>query len=307
MAPDTIERISTLHDPALLRQQCYVDGNWTDADSGATHAVANPATGRAIGTVPVFLREETRRAIEAAERAWPAWRAKPAKERSVILRKWNDLMLANVDDLALILTTEQGKPLAESKGEVTIGAAYIEWFAEEAKRVYGDVIPTIGNDRRLVVTKQPIGVCGAITPWNFPCSMITRKVSPALAAGCTVVLKPANETPLTALALVALAEKAGVPKGVFNILTGNSSAIGKVLCEHPAVRFVGFTGSTAVGKILYQQASVGVKKLGLELGGNAPFVVFDDADIDAAVDGAMVSKYRNMGQTCVCANRIYAQ
>src|SRR5881392_1633695 len=307
MAPDTIERISMLKDPALLRRQCYVDGQWTDADSRATHAVVNPATGRAIGTVPVFLREETRRAIEAAERAWPSWRAKTAKARSTILRKWNDLILANVDDLALILTTEQGKPLAEAKGEVTIGAAYVEWFAEEARRIYGDVIPTIGNDRRLVVTKEPVGVCGAITPWNFPCSMITRKVSPALAAGCTVVIKPANETPLTALALVALAEKAGVPKGVFNILTGNSSAIGKVLCEHPAVRFVGFTGSTEVGKILYQQASVGVKKLGLELGGNAPFVVFDDADIDAAVDGAMVSKYRNMGQTCVCANRIYAQ
>ena len=225
MAPDTIERISTLHDPALLRQQCYVDGNWTDADSGATHAVANPATGRAIGTVPVFLRGETRRAIEAAERAWPAWRAKTAKERSTILRKWNDLILANVDDLALILTTEQGKPLAEAKGEVTIAAAYIEWFAEEAKRVYGDVIPTIGNDRRLVVIKQPVGVCAAITPWNFPTSMITRKVSPALAAGCTVVIKPAEATPYSALALAELAHRAGFPPGVLNIVTGKASAM----------------------------------------------------------------------------------
>src|SRR5690349_14463852 len=308
MPPDTLERSSLpVKDAALFRQQCYVDGRWLDADGGRTMDVVNPANGRIVGTAPVFGATETRAAIEAANRAWPAWRAKTAKERSAILRKWNDLMLAHVDDLALILTTEQGKPLAEAKGEVTIGAAYVEWFAEEAKRVYGDVIPTIGNDRRLVVTKEPVGVCGAITPWNFPCSMITRKVSPALAAGCTVVLKPANETPLTALALAVLAERAGLPKGVFNVLTGNSSAIGKVLCAHPAVRFVGFTGSTEVGKILYEQAAVGVKKLGLELGGNAPFVVFDDADIDAAVEGAMVSKYRNMGQTCVCANRIYAQ
>ena len=250
---------------------------------------------------------ETTQAVEAAERAFPAWAKLTAKQRSNILRKWFDLIIANREDIALILTSEQGKPLAEALGEVDIGGAYVEFFAEEARRVYGETIPTQRADARLLAIKQPIGVCGAITPWNFPASMITRKVSPALAAGCTVVLKPANETPLTALALVALAEKAGVPKGVFNILTGNSSAIGKVLCEHPAVRFVGFTGSTEVGKILYQQAAVGVKKLGLELGGNAPFVVFDDADIDAAVDGAIVSKYRNMGQTCVCANRIYAQ
>ena len=250
---------------------------------------------------------EATQAVEAAERAFPAWAKLTAKQRSNILRKWFDLIIANREDLALILTSEQGKPLAEALGEVDIGGAYVEFFAEEARRVYGETIPTQRPDARLLAIKQPIGVCGAITPWNFPCSMITRKVSPALAAGCTVVLKPANETPLTALALVALAEKAGVPKGVFNILTGNSSAIGKVLCEHPAVRFVGFTGSTEVGKILYQQAAVGVKKLGLELGGNAPFVVFDDADIDAAVEGAIVSKYRNMGQTCVCANRLYAQ
>ncbi|MGY4599917.1 succinate-semialdehyde dehydrogenase [Bradyrhizobium sp. GM22.5] len=223
------------------------------------------------------------------------------------MRKWFELIIANREDLALILTSEQGKPLAEALGEVDIGGAYVEFFAEEARRVYGETIPTQRPDARLLAIKQPIGVCGAITPWNFPNSMITRKVSPALAAGCTVVLKPANETPLSALALAALAERAGVPKGVFNIVTGDAAPIGKVLCEHPAVRFVGFTGSTAVGKILYRQASVGVKRLGLELGGNAPFVVFDDADIDAAVDGAIVSKYRNMGQTCVCANRIYAQ
>ena len=250
---------------------------------------------------------EATQAVEAAERAFPAWAKLTAKQRSNILRKWFELIIANREDLALILTSEQGKPLAEALGEVDIGGAYVEFFAEEARRVYGETIPSQRPDARLLAIKQPIGVCGAITPWNFPNSMITRKVSPALAAGCTVVLKPANETPLSALALAVLAEKAGVPKGVFNILTGNSSAIGKVLCEHPAVRFVGFTGSTEVGKILFQQAAVGVKKLGLELGGNAPFVVFDDADIDAAVDGAMVSKYRNMGQTCVCANRIYAQ
>ena len=305
MAPDTIERISMLKDPALLRQQCYVDGQWTEADSRATHAVVNPATGRAIGKVPVFLREETRRAIEAAERAWPAWRAKTAKERSAILRKWNDLILANVDDLALILTTEQGKPLAEAKGEVTIGAAYIEWFAEEAKRIYGDVIPTIGNDRRLVVIKQPVGVCAAITPWNFPTSMITRKVSPALAAGCTVVIKPAEATPYSALALAELAHRAGFPPGVLNIVTGKASAIGAEMCANPTVRKLSFTGSTEIGRLLMQQVAPTVKKISLELGGNAPFIVFDDADLDAAAEGAIVSKYRNSGQTCVCANRFF--
>jgi succinate-semialdehyde dehydrogenase/glutarate-semialdehyde dehydrogenase len=293
-----------LKDPSLLREQCYIDGAWSGA--GAT-AVTNPANGLELGKVPKMGTAETTQAVEAAARAFPAWAKLTAKQRSNIMRKWFELIIANREDLALILTSEQGKPLAEALGEVDIGAAYVEFFAEEARRVYGETIPTQRADARLIAIKQPIGVCGAITPWNFPNSMITRKVSPALAAGCTVVLKPANETPFSALALVALAEKAGVPKGVFNVLTGNASAIGKVLCEHPAVRFVGFTGSTEVGKILYQQAAVGVKKLGLELGGNAPFIVFDDADIDAAVEGAMVSKYRNMGQTCVCANRLYVQ
>jgi succinate-semialdehyde dehydrogenase/glutarate-semialdehyde dehydrogenase len=293
-----------LKDPSLLRDLCYIDGAWVGA---AATSVTNPATGIELAKVPNMGTAEATQAVEAAERAFPAWAKFTAKQRSNILRKWFDLIVANRDDIALILTSEQGKPLAEALGEVDIGAAYVEFFAEEARRVYGETIPTQRPDARLMAIRQPIGVCGAITPWNFPCSMITRKVSPALAAGCTVVLKPADETPLTAFALVALAEKAGLPKGVFNILTGHASDIGKVLCEHPAVRFVGFTGSTAVGKILYRQASVGVKRLGLELGGNAPFVVFDDADIDAAVDGAMVSKYRNMGQTCVCANRIYAQ
>src|SRR4051812_15471677 len=293
-----------LKDPSLLREQGYIDGAWVGTP---TFAVNNPATGIELAKIAQLGADDTTKAVEAAERAFPSWAKLTAKQRSNILRKWFDLIIANREDLALILTSEQGKPLTEALGEIDIGGAYVEFFAEEARRVYGETIPTQRADARLLAIKQPIGVCGAVTPWNFPSSMITRKVSPALAAGCTVVLKPANETPLTALALVVLAEKAGVPKGVFNVLTGKSSEIGKVLCEHPAVRFVGFTGSTEVGKILYQQASVGVKKLGLELGGNAPFVVFDDADIDAAVDGAMVSKYRNMGQTCVCANRLYAQ
>jgi succinate-semialdehyde dehydrogenase/glutarate-semialdehyde dehydrogenase len=305
MAPDAIERISALKDPALLRQQCYVDGQWRDADNGATRPVVNPATGQSIGTAPLFGAAETRRAIEAADRAWPAWRAKTAKERSAILRKWNDLMLAHADDLALILTSEQGKPLAESKGEVTIGAAYIEWFAEEAKRIYGDVIPTIGNDRRLVVVKQPVGVCAAITPWNFPCSMITRKVAPALAAGCTVVIKPAEATPYSAFALAELAHRAGFPAGVLNVITGGASAIGGEMCANPLVRKLSFTGSTQVGRLLMQQVAPTIKKLSLELGGNAPFIVFDDADLDAAADGAIISKFRNAGQTCVCANRLF--
>ena len=293
-----------LKDPSLLREHCYIDGAWVGTPA---HPVNNPASGVEIAKVPQMTAADATRAVEAAERAFPAWAKFTAKQRSNILRKWFELIIANREDLALILTSEQGKPLAEALGEVDIGGAYVEFFAEEARRVYGETIPTQRADARLLAIKQPIGVCGAITPWNFPNSMITRKVSPALAAGCTVVLKPANETPLSALALAALAEKAGVPKGVFNVITGDAPPIGKVLCEHPAVRFVGFTGSTEVGKILYRQASVGVKRLGLELGGNAPFVVFDDADIDAAVEGAMVSKYRNMGQTCVCANRIYAQ
>ena len=313
MSPTAAARTSTppasslrdrLKDPSLLRDRCYIDGAWIGTPA---NPVTNPVNGVELAKVPKMSTAEATQAVEAAERAFPAWAKFTAKQRSNILRKWFDLIIANREDLALILTSEQGKPLTESLGEIDISGAYVEFFAEEARRVYGETIPTQRADARLLAIKQPIGVCGAITPWNFPSSMITRKVSPALAAGCTVVIKPANETPLSALALAALAEKAGVPKGVFNVLTGNSSAIGKVLCEHPAVRFIGFTGSTEVGKILYQQASVGVKKLGLELGGNAPFIVFDDADIDAAVEGAMVSKYRNMGQTCVCANRIYAQ
>ena len=293
-----------LKDPSLLRDRCYIDGAWIGTPATS---VTNPVNGIELAKVPRMSTDEATAAVEAAERAFPAWAKLTAKERSNIMRRWFELIVANRDDVALILTSEQGKPLAEARGEVDIGAAYVEFYAEEARRVYGETIPSQRADARLLAIRQPIGVCGAITPWNFPCSMITRKVSPALAAGCTVVLKPANETPLTALALAALAERAGIPKGVFNVLTGNSSAIGKVLCAHPAVRFVGFTGSTEVGKILYEQAAVGVKKLGLELGGNAPFIVFDDADVDAAVDGAIVSKYRNMGQTCVCANRIYAQ
>jgi succinate-semialdehyde dehydrogenase/glutarate-semialdehyde dehydrogenase len=306
MPPDTIDRITpTLKDPSLLRQQCYVDGRWIDADDEKTMDVVDPATGRTIGTAPWCTAPETRRAIDAANRAWPAWKAKTAKERSVILRKWNDLMLANADDLALILTTEQGKPLAEAKGEVTIGAAYVEWFAEEARRVYGDVIPTIGSDRRLVVTKEPVGVCGAITPWNFPCSMITRKVSPALAAGCTVVIKPAEATPYSAFALAELAQRAGFPPGVLNVITGDAPAIGGELTSNPTVRKLSFTGSTEVGRLLMKQVAPTIKKISLELGGNAPFIVFDDADLDAAAEGAIVSKYRNAGQTCVCANRLF--
>ena len=295
----------TLKDPKLFRSLCYVDGAWSGADGGRTFAVTNPADGAQIGTVPDLGAAETRRAIEAAERALPAWRAKTGKERSAILRKWNDLILAALDDLALLLTTEQGKPLAEAKGEIQIGAAYVEWFAEEAKRIYGDTIPTPWADRRIVVIKQPVGVCAAITPWNFPHSMITRKVAPALAAGCTVVLKPAEQTPYSALALAELAERAGFPKGVLNILTGDAPAIGGELCANPAVRKVSFTGSTEVGRLLMKQSAPTIKKISLELGGNAPFIVFDDADLDAAAEGAIVSKFRNSGQTCVCANRLF--
>jgi len=308
MAPnDTHDRKSSLalKDPTLLRQQCYLGGRWADAASGATRAVVNPATGATLGTAPRMGAAETRSAIEAAAAAWPAWRVKTAKERSGILRAWFALMMANVDDLALILTSEQGKPLAESKGEVTIGAAYVEWFAEEAKRVYGDVIPTIGNDRRLVVVKEPVGVCAAITPWNFPSSMITRKVAPALAAGCTVVIKPAEATPYSALALAELAHRAGFPPGVLNVITGDARAIGGEMCANALVRKLSFTGSTEVGRLLMQQVAPTIKKISLELGGNAPFIVFDDADLDAAAEGAIVSKYRNAGQTCVCTNRFF--
>ncbi|HEX5129241.1 MAG TPA: aldehyde dehydrogenase family protein, partial [Usitatibacter sp.] len=294
-----------LKDSKLFRDQAFVDGQWCEADGKKRFDVDNPADGSVVGSVPDMGTAETRRAIEAANAALPAWRALPAKERSRILRKWFDLIVANADDLALILTTEQGKPLAEAKGEIVYGASFVEWFAEEAKRVYGDVIPSPTNDRRLIVLKQPIGVVAAITPWNFPNAMITRKVSPGLAAGCTVVLKPAEQTPFSAL---ALAERAGVPKGVLNIVTGSDApAIGKELCANPIVRKLTFTGSTEVGRILMRQGADTIKKLSLELGGNAPFIVFDDADLDAAVEGALASKYRNAGQTCVCANRLYVQ
>jgi succinate-semialdehyde dehydrogenase/glutarate-semialdehyde dehydrogenase len=296
-----------LKDSQLFREQCFVDGLWVEADSHARIGVDNPTDGSMVGSVPDMGVAETKRAIAAAQAALPGWRALPAKERSAILRRWFDLMVANADDLALLLTTEQGKPLAEAKGEIAYGASFVEWFAEEAKRVYGDVIPSPTNDKRLIVIKQPIGVVGAITPWNFPNAMITRKVSPGLAAGCTIVLKPAEQTPFSALALAELAARAGFPKGVLNIITGDAPAIGKELCTNPVVRKITFTGSTEVGRILMRQSADQVKKLGLELGGNAPFIVFDDADLDAAAAGAIVSKYRNNGQTCVCANRIYVQ
>jgi succinate-semialdehyde dehydrogenase/glutarate-semialdehyde dehydrogenase len=296
-----------LKDPSLLRQQAYIDGAWCDAVEGNMITVHNPATGEQLGTVPRMGAQETLRAIDAANAAWPAWRKKSAKERAAILRKWNDLMLENADDLALIMTAEQGKPLAESKGEIAYAASFLEWFAEEGKRVAGETLASPWPDRRVVVTKEPIGVCAAITPWNFPAAMITRKVGPALAAGCPMVLKPAELTPFSALALAALAERAGVPKGVFSVVTGDAKAIGGEMTANPTVRKLSFTGSTAVGRLLMEQCAPTIKKLSLELGGNAAFVVFDDADIDAAVEGAIASKYRNAGQTCVCANRLYVQ
>ncbi|TFW25528.1 NAD-dependent succinate-semialdehyde dehydrogenase [Massilia arenosa] len=296
-----------LNDPSLLRHQCFIDGAWCDADGGATVEVRNPATGQPLGQVPHMGAAETRRAIDAANAAWPAWRKKSAKERAAILRKWNDLILQNAEDLAVIMTSEQGKPLAESRGEITYAASFIEWFAEEGKRVAGDTLPSPWPDRRVVVTREPVGVCAAITPWNFPAAMITRKVGPALAAGCPIVVKPAELTPYSAFALAVLAERAGVPRGVFSVLTGDAQAIGAEMCANPTVRKLSFTGSTAVGRILMQQCAPTIKKLSLELGGNAPFIVFDDADLDAAVDGAIASKYRNSGQTCVCANRLYVQ
>ncbi|MES2758261.1 MAG: NADP-dependent succinate-semialdehyde dehydrogenase [Pseudomonadota bacterium] len=296
-----------LKDPSLLRQQAFIDGEWCDADDGTTITVTNPATGETVGTAPHMGAAETRRAIDAANAAWPAWRKKSAKERSAVLRKWHDLMLENADDLALIMTAEQGKPLPEAKGEVGYAASFFEWFAEEAKRIEGDTLQSPWPDRRLVVTREPIGVCAAITPWNFPAAMITRKVGPALAAGCPIVVKPAELTPFSAFALAVLAERAGVPKGVFSVITGDSKAIGLEMTSNPVVRKVSFTGSTQVGRILMQQSAPTIKKLSLELGGNAPFIVFDDADIDAAVEGAIASKYRNAGQTCVCANRLYVQ
>ena len=299
-----------LKDMALLRYRGYIDGRWQAADSGRMFAVTNPASGEIVVEVADMGVAETRRAIDAAAQALPAWKAKTAKERALILRRWHDLLLAHADDIALLMTTEQGKPLAEARGEVVYGASFVEWFAEEGKRAYGDWIPTVANDRRLLTIKQPIGVCAAITPWNFPLAMITRKVAPGLAVGCTFVIKPAEATPLTALAAVALAELAGVPAGVINVVVGNgdkSPEIGLELCTNPMVRKVSFTGSTEVGRILLRQSADTIKKLSLELGGNAPFIVFDDADLDAAVEGAIASKYRNAGQTCVCANRIYVQ
>src|SRR5512138_2918790 len=299
--------VPSLKDPKLFRDRAYVDGAWTEADGGGRFDVDNPADRSVLGSVPNMGAAETKRAIDAANAALPAWRALPAKQRSKILRKWFDLIVANADDLALLLTTEQGKPLAEAKGEIMYGASFVEWFAEEGKRVYGDVIPTPSNDRRIIAIKQPIGVVAAITPWNFPTAMITRKVAPGLAVGCTFVLKPAEQTPFSALALAELAERAGIPKGVLNIVTGDPVAIGKELCASPIVRKVTFTGSTEVGRILMRQSADTIKKMSLELGGNAPFIVFDDADLDAAAEGALASKYRNAGQTCVCANRIYVQ
>ncbi|WP_207884116.1 NADP-dependent succinate-semialdehyde dehydrogenase [Pseudomonas sp. 30_B] len=296
-----------LKDPTLFRQQAYIDGAWVDADNGQTVQVSNPATHEIIGSVPMMGAAETRRAIEAADKALPAWRALTAKERANKLRRWFDLMIENQDDLARLMTIEQGKPLAEAKGEIAYAASFLEWFGEEAKRVYGDMIPGHQPDKRLMVIKQPIGVTAAITPWNFPSAMITRKAGPALAAGCTMVLKPALQTPYSALALAELAERAGIPKGVFSVVTGNAGAIGGELTGNPIVRKLTFTGSTEIGRQLMAECAKDIKKVSLELGGNAPFIVFDDADLDAAVEGALVSKYRNNGQTCVCANRLYIQ
>ncbi|HJT11869.1 MAG TPA: NADP-dependent succinate-semialdehyde dehydrogenase [Dongiaceae bacterium] len=297
----------SLKDPSLFRQQCYINGQWADADSGKTIDVTNPATGEVLGTIPNMGTAETRRAIEAANAAWAGWRKKTAKERANILRKLFNLMMENQEDLGVLMTAEQGKPMAESKGEIAYAASFIEWFAEEGKRTYGDVIPAHQPDKRIVVTKEPVGVVAAITPWNFPSAMITRKAGPALAAGCPIVLKPATQTPFSALALAELAHRAGVPAGVFNVVTGSATQIGGEMTANPIVRKLTFTGSTEIGKILLEQCAKTVKKTSMELGGNAPFIVFDDADLDAAVEGAIMSKYRNTGQTCVCANRILVQ
>ena len=296
-----------LKDPKLFREACYINGQWVGADSNQTIDVTNPATGDVLGTVPKMGADETRAAIEAANEAYPAWRAKTAKERAAILRKWFDLMMENQEDLARMMTAEQGKPLKESMGEIVYAASFIEWFAEEGKRVYGDTIPQHAPGKRIVVTKEPIGVCAAITPWNFPAAMITRKCGPALAAGCTMVVKPATATPYSALALAELGERAGIPAGVFSVVTGSSGAIGGEMTSNPIVRKLTFTGSTEIGKLLMEQCAGTVKKTSMELGGNAPFIVFNDADIDEAVEGAMASKFRNTGQTCVCANRLLVQ
>jgi len=296
-----------LADPTLLKQQCYLNGHWQNADSGETIAVTNPATGQVIGTIPKMGTQETRRAIEAANGAFPAWRAMTARERAIILRRWFELMLTHQEDLAVIMTAEQGKPLAESRGEIGYAASFIEWFAEEGKRLYGDTIPSYARDKRIVVTKEPIGVCAAITPWNFPAAMITRKAGPALAAGCTMVVKPATATPFSALALAELGERAGIPAGVFSVITGSSKEIGDEMTANPIVRKLTFTGSTEIGKQLTAKCAGTMKKVSMELGGNAPFIIFDDADLDAAVEGAVASKYRNSGQTCVCTNRLLVQ
>ncbi|TCP10324.1 succinate-semialdehyde dehydrogenase/glutarate-semialdehyde dehydrogenase [Crenobacter luteus] len=299
--------MQNLKDPSLFRQQAYIGGEWCDALDGARFAVTNPATGELLGHVPRMGKTETERAVAAASQAFAAWRAQPAKARAAVLRRWYELMLANADDLARIMTLEQGKPLAEARGEVAYAASFIEWFAEEAKRVYGDTIPAPTADKRLLVTKEPIGVTAAITPWNFPAAMITRKAAPALAAGCPMVVKPAEQTPFSALALAVLAERAGLPKGLLSVVTGDAAAIGGVLTASPVVKKLSFTGSTEIGRLLMRQSADTIKKLSLELGGNAPFIVFDDADLDAAVEGVLASKFRNTGQTCVCANRIYVQ
>jgi succinate-semialdehyde dehydrogenase / glutarate-semialdehyde dehydrogenase len=294
-----------LNDPVLLRQECYIDGTWVSAKE--SFEVLDPANGKVIGRVPSFGREATRKTIAAASAAYPGWKALTAKERSVILKRWYDLLVEHQDDLAMIMTREQGKPLAEAAGEVLNGASYIEWFAEEAKRVYGDTIPTTQKGKRIFVFKEPVGVCAAITPWNFPSAMISRKAAPALAAGCPVIIKPAAQTPLSALALAELADRAGFPRGVFNVITGPAAEIGDELTCNPLVRKLSFTGSTPVGKLLMAACAGTVKKISLELGGHAPFIVFDDADVDEAVAGALASKYRNSGQTCVCANRFLVQ
>ncbi len=296
-----------LKDSRLFHQQCYVGGVWVDADHQETLVVTNPATGETLGSVPKLGVVEVKRAITAAQEAFAGWRARTAKERSTLLRRWFNLMLEHQDDLAMLMTLEQGKPLTEARGEIAYAASFIEWFAEEAKRVYGDVIPPHQADKRIVVVKEPIGVCAAITPWNFPAAMITRKAGAALAAGCTMVIKPASQTPFSALALCELAERAGIPAGVLNVVTGSAQVIGAELTANPTIRKLSFTGSTAIGKQLMRECAGTMKKLSLELGGNAPFIVFDDADLDAAVEGAIISKYRNAGQTCVCANRILVQ
>jgi len=306
LTPPT-QKALVLKDPRLFRQQGYLNGQWVDADNSSTFEVTDPADGAVLGHVPNMGAAETRRAIEAANAAWPGWRARTGKERAAILRRWYELMLANQEDLAHLMTAEQGKPLAEAKGEVVYAASFIEWFAEEGKRIYGDTIPQHHPDKRLVVIKEPVGVCAAITPWNFPAAMITRKVAPGLAAGCVVVLKPAEQTPFSALALAELAERAGLPKGVLNLVTGDPQPIGGELTSNPLVRKLSFTGSTEVGRLLIEQCAGTIKRLSLELGGNAPFIVFADADLDAAVEGAIASKYRNTGQTCVCANRMLVQ